>query len=354
MKAAIFHGSGQPISIESVDTPEPGPDDVLIKIARCGICGSDISMTGDAPFTFQPGPIGHEYAGEIIEVGRNVSAVKRGQRVACLPGTPCGKCDGCRRTGNGVFCTNPQRAQNGTTGFGGFGEYIAIPAGGAIALPDALSVADGALIEPMACGLHALRMAAMEKYALVLVLGAGSMALSSIYWARCLGAGRIVVASRSSRRADVAFAMGADAFHSFADDDPAALLPLLGRAPDIVVECTGKQGMLGEAIGYIRPGGTVISLGMCQHGEPLIPALCAFKEARLLFPVAYTVNEFIETARAFDRDGVHPDIMVSDVIALDELPAALEDLRSGRRQGLKIHVDPHAQLQTSQSKIRDA
>lgn len=344
MKAAIFHGPGKPISIDTVAMPQPGPDDVLIKIARCGICGSDISMTGDNPFTFQPGPIGHEYAGEIIEVSRNVSAIKRGQRVACLPGTPCGQCDGCRRTGNGVFCTNPRRAQNGTTGFGGFGEYIAIPAGGAVVLPDSLSVADGALIEPMACGLHALRMAAMAKDALVLVLGAGSMALSTIFWARRLGAGRIVVASRSRRRADVALAMGADVFHSFADDDPAVLLPLLGRAPDIVVECTGKQGMLGDAIGHIRPGGTVISLGMCQHSEPVVPALCAFKEARLLFPVAYTVAEFIETARAFDVSGIHPDIMVSDVIGLDELPAAIEDLRSGRRQGLKIHVDPELRV----------
>ena len=99
MRVAIFHGAGQPITIEQAEMPRPGPDDVLIKVHRCGICGSDISMTGPAPFTYQPGLIGHEYAGEVVEVGRNVAHLAVGQKVAALPGTPCGQCDGCRRTG---------------------------------------------------------------------------------------------------------------------------------------------------------------------------------------------------------------------------------------------------------------
>ena len=233
-------------------------------------------MTGEAPFTFAPGLIGHEYAGEVVEVGRNVTGLAVGSRVAALPGTPCGQCKGCRRTGSAVFCSNPRRAANGTTGFGGFGEYVTIPAGGAIALPDALSFADGALVEPMACGLHALRMAGMAKGAVVLVLGAGSMALSMIYWARALGAGRIVVASRSAHRREVAMAMGADGFHSFAQDDPDELSALLGAMPDIVAECVGKAGMLAKAIEHVAPQGTVISLGMCQHNEPIMAALEGF------------------------------------------------------------------------------
>lgn len=229
MRVAIFHGPGKPISIERVDPPKLGPCDVMVKVYRCGICGSDVSMTGNAPFTFAPGALGHEYAGEVVEIGRNVTNLRVGQRVACLPNTPCGTCDGCR-SGNPLFCTTKRTNADGRR-YGGFGEYVAIPAGGAKLLPDWLSYADGALVEPMACGLHALRMAALERGARILVLGAGSMAMSVVYWARRLGAGRIVVASRSAHRQEVACTMGADAFHSFADDPPEALPRRLAERP---------------------------------------------------------------------------------------------------------------------------
>lgn len=337
MKVAIFHGPERPVTIEDAPLPRAGPDDVVVKVRRCGICGSDVSMTGNAPFTFEPGPIGHEYAGEIVEVGRNVTSLRVGQRVACLPSTPCGRCEGCRE-GNPIFCHAPRRNAEGR--YGGFGEYVALPASGAKPLPDWLSFADGALVEPMACGLHALRMARMEKGARLFVLGAGSMAMSVVYWARRLGAGRIVVASRSGHRREAIQAMGADAFHSFAEDDPDALPAIMGGLPDIVAECVGKPGMLGTAATHVRPQGTIISMGMCQHSEPMMSAAFSFKEARLFFPLGYTEGEFVETARAFDADRVHPDLMVSDVIPLDALPEMLEALRSGRKQALKIHVNP--------------
>jgi threonine dehydrogenase-like Zn-dependent dehydrogenase len=297
-------------------------------------------MTGDAPFTFPVGPIGHEFAGEIVEVGRNVASTMLGQNVACLLVTPCGKCEGCR-TGNPIFCHAPNRGPGNS---GGFGEYAAVPADGAIALPGSLSLADGALVEPMACGLHALRMARMEGGERILVLGAGSMALSLIYWARRLGAGKIVVVSRSAHRSDLARLMGADDFFCTAEAEPALLNEALGGAADIVAECAGKTGMLGEALAHVRPQGTIISMGMCMHNEPLLAAACTFKEARLLFPLGYSYDEFVETARAFESDSIHAHRMVSDVIALEELPATLDQLRAGSGQRLKIQVDPQKGL----------
>ena len=336
MRAAWFHGPGKPVTIEAVALPEPGPDDVLVKVHRCGICGSDVSMTGDAPITFPPGPIGHEFAGEVVEVGRNVPSAMLGQSVACLIGTPCGKCEGCR-TGNPIFCHAPKRALHDSAGFG---EFAAVPADGAIVLPGSLSLADGALVEPIACGLHALRMARMAGGERVLVLGGGTMALSVIYWARRLGAGKIVVLSRSAHRSDIARLMGADDFLTTAQAEPAQLLEALGGPADIVAECVGASGMLGEAIAQVRPQGTVISMGMCMHNEPLLPAACTFKEARLLFPLGYSYDEFVETARAFDSGAIHGDRLVSDVIALEELPAMLDQLRAGSGQRLKVQVDP--------------
>jgi threonine dehydrogenase-like Zn-dependent dehydrogenase len=330
MRAAIFAGPGRPIRIEQVEDPRPSANELLLKISRCGICGSDLSMTADSPITFRPGRFGHEYAGEILEVGRNVSGFRVGDRLAVMPAMPCGACDGCRE-GNATFCLAAR------TFGGGFAEYAVISPDAAVPLPQTLSLSDGALIEPMACGLHALRLARLRGAERIVVLGAGSMALSVVFWARHLGAGSIVVLSRSSHRADVALSLGADAVLEL-DADPKELTSALGGPPDVVAECVGKPGLLEKAIALVRPQGTVLGMGMCTHSEPLMTMRCVLKELRLLFPLAYSVDEFIETARVFETSGIHPDVMVSDVIGLEQLPDMMEALRAGKKS-LKVHVD---------------
>lgn len=333
MRVAIFNGPERPITIEQVPVPQPGADDVLLKVGRCGICGSDIAMTGGGPFGFPAGfTLGHEYAGEVVECGRNITDVKVGDRVACIPSIGCGQCGACA-AGLYLSCTASRPL------FGGFGDYVAAPRKNAVVLPRSLSESDGALVEPMACGLHALTMARIAKGDSLLVLGAGSMANAMVYWARRLGAGRIVVASRSAHRRDIAMAMGADAMHSFDEDAPDALAAIFGGMPDIVAECVGKPDMLNLAIDHVRPGGTVLCMGMCMLPEALVAARCTFKEVSLLFPLGYSVAEFERTARAFDAGDIRPDLMVSDVIALEELPAAMERIRAGAKCH-KVHVDP--------------
>ncbi len=333
MRIAIFHGPGHPLQIEQVRDPEPRADELLLELARCGICGSDISMTNPGPFCYASGrPLGHEYAGTVVDAGHEVSGFSTGDRVACIPSAWCGHCDGCRR-GHPLLCRNVRPLSHG------FADYIAIPAVSAVKLPASLSLADGALIEPMACGLHALRMAGMRPGERVLILGAGSMALSLVYWAKALGAACVAVLSRSSHRAETALTMGADIVDAFADDGLARCRAALGADPDIVAECVGQPGMLANAIDWVRSQGTVISMGMCMRPEALLPAHCAFKDMRLLFPLGYSVAEFAETARVFDRGHVRPEAMVSDVVSLDALPAMLEALRSGHRS-LKVQVDP--------------
>lgn len=332
MRAAIFNGAGKPITVEQLPDPETGRGELLVKVCRCGICGSDVSMSGEAPFTLPLGRIGHEYAGEVVEIGRDVGGFRPGNRVAVQPILPCGDCRGCR-SGNAMFCATPIHLR------GGFGEYMAIPATRAVLLPQSLSLADGALIEPMACGIHAWRLARLEPGETMLVTGAGSVALSMIYWARRLGAGKVVVMSRSSHRNDVVMALGANAVIPF-DADEARIAEALGGLPDIVAECVGKPGMVDMAMRLVRPQGTVLSMGMCMYPEPVTPALGTFKEVRLFFPMAYTADEFVETARAFDSGDIDPALMVSDVIGLDEFPAAMDALRAGTRRSLKVQVDP--------------
>jgi threonine dehydrogenase-like Zn-dependent dehydrogenase len=175
-----------------------------------------------------------------------------------------------------------------------------------------------------------------------MVLGAGSMASALIYWARVLGAAKIVVASRSAHRRDVALAMGADAVHSFDEDAPDALISAFGGLPDIVAECVGKPRMLNKAIDHVRPEGTVISMGMCMQPEPLLAVRCAFKEVRIFFPLGYSLNEFVETAKAFDSGHVRPDLMVSEVIALEDLPAAMDRMRAGEELESSCRPQPGA------------
>jgi len=334
MKVAIFNGAGKPVSIEELPEEPLGPGDVRLSIGRCGICGSDISMTSGSAFDYASGrPIGHEFAGEVIEVGREVSDMGVGDRLAVIPSGPCGKCEMCR-AGRALFCTQ------GHTLFGGFGERKVIPATAGFRFPDSVSMAEGALVEPMACGRRALRMAGFEKGQRILVIGAGNMALSVIYWGRLMGAGRIVVLSRSDKRDEIVRAIGADATVRLDGEDPGAIEAALGGAPDIIAECVGKTGMLQLALDKAPIGGAVVSLGMCTVPDPVIPALNSFKEISLYFPIGYSIEDFTETIRAFDSGSFRPEQMVSDTIALDQLPAMMDEMR-GPHSHLKVMVDPH-------------
>lgn len=337
MRVAVHIGGDCPVEIHEVPDPRPQAGEVVIEVGRCGICGSDIAMTSGSPFDYGHGRhLGHEYAGTVIELGEDVAGLAIGDRVAGLPQAGCGQCGSCRR-GRPIFCAAVRPL------FGGFGDYVALPASAAIRLPQSLSLADGALIEPIACGLRALRLGGMQASDRVLVLGAGSMAMAIVYWARRLGAGSITVASRSAHRREAALAMGADRFHSFEEDDPRALEKALAGGADVVAECIGKPGALDQALAHVRIGGTVVVMGMCMQPETLVPIRCTFREVRLVFPLAYSIEEFEATARAFDGDGVRPETIVSDVIALDRLPAVLEELRGGARM-LKVQVDPRREV----------
>jgi (R,R)-butanediol dehydrogenase/meso-butanediol dehydrogenase/diacetyl reductase len=332
MRVAVFNGAGKPITIEDIaDDPLPAGS-VRIEVKRCGICGSDISLTSGSPFDYAVGSrMGHETAGTVIELGRGVTSLKLGDNVAVLPRGFCGRCPSCR-AGRPLFCeTGPQQ-------FGGFGERMVITEQSGFRFPASVSMAEGALVEPIACGRRALRMARLEKGAGVLVIGAGSIGLAAVYWARVMGAGRIVVVTRTKARHGIALAMGADEAVSLADD-PEALDRALPMPPDVVVEGTGKPGALGEALSRLRTGGTIVSLGMCTQHDPVIPALSAFRDATMIFPIGYSPEDFAETVRHFDAGPIRPGVAVTETIALSGLPALVEEMR-GPNSHLKVQIAP--------------
>ena len=222
---------------------------------------------------------------------------------------------------------------------GGFGEYTRVDERSAIRLPASLSLADGALVEPLAVGHHGVDVATLRPGARVLVLGAGPMGLATVFWARRRGAGAIAASARSARRAAMAENMGATAFVAQGDDFPARAAAALGGAPDVVFECAGAAGLLALAMECAGPRGGVVVVGMCSTSELVVPVVGIAKELTLRFVVAYGARDFEAAVDTLDRGALEPRIMVTGTVSLDEFPIAFEALRSPTDQ-CKVQVDP--------------
>lgn len=333
MKAAVFKGAGIPLVVETLPDPEPGEGQAVIRVQRCGICGTDLHMTSGHGNDFPVNSvIGHEYCGEVVAIGKGVDTLKVGQFVTAMPVGGCGHCAPCL-AGYPMACAQMQGL------VGGFGEYMRIAAQSSVILPETLSPADGALVEPLAVGLRGVRLAQMQPGARVAVLGAGGIGLAAIYWARLLGAGRIVALSRSARRADLAMQMGATGFETLGEGEVERMTAMLGGMPDIVLECTGAVGMTQKSIELVAPGGTVVSLGFCTSPDPILPSLATWKQVTMKFSFAYDLREFQHCADALAAGHVEPRLMISRTIGLDALPDLFEGLRAGANE-TKIHVDP--------------
>ena len=338
MRAAVFKEVGQPLAIETVPDPTPGPGQVVLKVGRCGICGTDLHSTDGHGATSPSGSIlGHEYAGEVVALGAGVERLKLGDRVSAIPALGCGKCVGCL-TGNPTWCPELQIS------YGGYAEYSICGQLECVKLPSTLSLADGALVEPLAVAIHGVRRLGITPNSRILVLGAGPIGLAAIFWARRLGASRIEVVEGSPKRAEIALQMGADSCkppsrEGLTIDDMALGGPIPPGAPDIVIESAGVPGVLGQAIKYVRPRGKILVLGFCTTSDTIVPAVANSKEVSLDFSVAWSHDDFEASANALDAGALEPRTMITDVVTLDGLPPAFEALRNAPMQ-CKVMVDP--------------
>lgn len=329
MRAAIYRGQDRPLAIETLPDPLPGPGEVVIRVGRCGICGTDLAMTAPGPIQYEIGSaLGHEFAGEVVAVGKGVETLRSGDLLTAMPLAGCGHCGECRQ-GDPFFCAAMRPAM------GGFGEYTIVRQETAIRLPEGLSLTDGAIVEPLAVGLHGARLAGVAPGSAVLVLGAGPIGLSAAFWAWRLGAGSVTIIARSDRHEAIARNMGATDFLSF---EAVAGRPV---AADIVIECIGVPGMIERAVGLVRPRGTVLILGLCLHRDSWAPGAAAFKQVRLQTSIGYSFADFTAALDALGAGAVAPRAMVSETIPLDALPMRFEGLRTDR-DICKMLVDPWA------------
>ncbi len=332
MRAASFKAFGAPLELVCVADPEPGEGEVVLKVGRCGICGTDLHMT-EAGGYGQPGSIlGHEYSGEVVALGKGVTGLKIGEHVAGMPLKGCGACAPCLM-GEPAWCVHGI-----TFLFGGYAQYVRAAERECLLLPAGLSEADGALVEPMAVALHGVRSVASVSGTKVTVIGAGPIGLSVVYWARRFGARHIEVVETNPARAEMAMHMGADSSRSPAEK---GVKPKAGERPDFVFECVGKPGLLAAAMATVRPRGTIVSLGFCMAPEPFTCWAAGARELTIKFPALYTLEEYQIALESLAKGHVEPRAMITEVVSLDRLPAVFESLRKPSQQ-CKVMIDPWA------------
>ena len=335
MRAAVFKELGKPLDIEAVADPRPGPHDLILKVSNCGICGSDLHMT--EPTSIMPlalgSVMGHELAGEVVAVGKTAASKwKTGDRLVGFPFICCGDASPCTNFAQGRgMCAKGTSIGLGQS-HGAYAEYVRIGAGSGYRLPDSVSFREGAMVEPLAVGLHAVDMAKLERGATVLVIGAGPVGLAVMLWAKFLGARHVIVSEMAETRREMAARFGATDAIDPAQPLTPQVMKIAGKAPDIIFECVGAPGLLMSAMGEAPRGGRIVVAGVCQQPDTIMPLIGIMKELEIQFVLGYRPADFDYVIAMIAADRVDVAAMVTDIVDLDGLPAAFEALRKPSHQ----------------------
>jgi (R,R)-butanediol dehydrogenase/meso-butanediol dehydrogenase/diacetyl reductase len=334
MRAAVFKEMSKPLVIETVPDPVCGPHDLILKVRNCGICGSDLHMTEPtSAMPLAPGNVmGHEFAGEIVDVGKSVTHLwKTGQRVAGFPVICCGDHTPCINYGLRGTCMKMLSVGLGQSP-GGYAEFVRIGSGSGYLLPENVSYREGAMVEPLAVGLHAVDMARMPRGATVLVIGAGPVGLATMLWANFLGARHVIVSEPAEVRQKMAARFGAtDTIDSSQPLTP-QVEKIAGKPPDVIFECVGVPGLIGQSMMEAPRGCRIVVAGVCQQPDTILPLIGIVKELELQFVLGYRPADFDYVIAMIASDRVDVGHMLTDVVDLDGLPAAFEALRKPSHQ----------------------
>jgi 2-desacetyl-2-hydroxyethyl bacteriochlorophyllide A dehydrogenase len=336
MKAAVFKEVGKPLSVEKVDDPVPEASELVMKVNFCGICGTDLHATREGLTTACCDQIlGHEYVGEVVEVGKEADGDwKVGDRICAMPFIACGHCLPCA---GGHFFECQDKKVSGVDDQGGFAEYVTTGSRETILLPDALELQDAALVEPLAVGIHAVRMADVKAGSRVLIMGAGPIGLTVALWCRFFGARDVVVSEVADTRADLAKKMGATAvvqpnLEKGAEDLLQQFADVTGGPPDVIFECVGAPGLLQQCIEMAPHHGKIIPVGVCEQPDAIMPFFGLVKELQIQFAIAYTRDDFDTCVAMLAERSIDISPLVTDIVSLDELPDAFEALKTPTSQ----------------------
>ncbi|GAA1466549.1 zinc-dependent alcohol dehydrogenase [Microbacterium thalassium] len=326
--------------VDAADVSEVLPDHVVVEIAYTGICGSDVHAY-EIGFPYHPTLSGHEWSGTVIGVGADVTGLEVGQRVARTSQPPCGRCVMCQ-AGHHARCENYTISSLPTAPpHGGYTPKLAVPARSVIALPDSVSLEQGALVEPLTVALHAVRRRQPRLGDTVVVIGAGLIGLATMQFAKLAGATEVVMVARGEDRRDLAARLGATTVLDPADPQLASEIQALtgGRGVDIAYECAGNAQAIQSATTLLRPGGTLMLVGTPFAPVELIPAMWMAKELDVQTTLAHNRWEFDITVDLLAKGLLRTDGMTDSVRGLSELADVFDEL-SGGAKAIKTLIDP--------------
>lgn len=334
MRAAYITAKEQ-VEIRDADAPSPGPGEVVLRVRACGICGTDLHFYhGDLPAMAGLSP-GHEFAGEIAAAGEGVTGFVEGDRVACEPIIRCRECTYCL-TGQYQLC--PKRVLIGAFHQGALAEYVVVPAYTLYRLPDGLDFDLGAFVEPTAVSVHGVHLANVSPGDKVLVLGSGTIGLTSILAARAAGAGEIIATYRHEHQGKAALTAGADRIVS-PDDVPG----LQSESIDAVIETAGgKAPTLEHALHIVRLGGWIAVLGLFTQQVPLNALSLMRKEARIVGGITYCRpghhSDFDVAIRILKSDPERARSLITHTFSLEEAAKAFETAADKKSGSIKVQV----------------
>lgn len=354
MKAAVYHAP-KDIRIEEVPEDDVGSSDVRIDVAWCGICGSDLHeyLAGPILVPDEPHPqtgktrpltIGHEFSGVVSEVGSDVERLSVGDRVTVEPNIPCGDCLYCEE---GKYNLCEKAAAIGLqTDTGGFAENAVVPAKQVYELPDSVTLKEGALVEPLAVGVHAVRRSGIGPGDNVGVFGAGPIGLMVVRWALKTGAKQVFVSEPQSVRRRKATELGADRVIDPSEADPVEIIrDGTPGGVDVAFEYAGVDPSFNAAVRSTRKSGVVVvgSISEDETTTNLNEIVTAERSVRgsqtYGYPPLLTRTEFGTVVDAIAAADINVDAFVTGTIDLDDIvEAGFETLASGTSEHVKILV----------------
>jgi 2-desacetyl-2-hydroxyethyl bacteriochlorophyllide A dehydrogenase len=329
MKAAVITAPGN-VDVTSVDDPAPGPGQVVVEVAACGLCGTDLHILQGEFAPSLPIIPGHEFAGVVAATGSGVTGLREGERVAVDPSLYCHECHYCR-IGRNNLCLH--WGGIGVTVPGGAAEYVAVPAANCVRLPEHITCEDAPLIEPLSCAVRGYDVLTSQLGAHVLIYGAGTMGLMMLELAKRTGAASVDVVELSTERLTTARKFGCTSAVTSADelDQPFGW--------ELVVDATGNARAIQDGLGRVGPGGTFLQFGVADYATRVTidPYRIYNKEITVTGSMA-VLHSYERAAELLAAGVLNPSAFITDRLPLTDYAQAIERFRSGA--GLKTQVRP--------------
>ena len=337
MRAVAFEGTDKKLGLVDIPIPEAGPGQLLLKVAACGICGSDLHAY-QAAFS-PPGTVfGHEFAGEIAAVGEQVEGDWQvGDRAIAMGAMTCGQCTACE-AGNLLGCISPVMIGFNTNG--AYAEYVIVQAATTIKIGAGTEYPSAALVEPLTVGLAAFRDCNLPMAGNILIIGAGIIGITVIKWAKFFGAEHVGISDLEPARLKRAGNAGATVTINASEcDDPVeAFREATGTDPQVIVECVGAP-MLQNLVDIAPQKAHIVAVGCNLTPEPITSLAAAQKQLRMTFSFGYTLEDFQFVVRMIEAGRIETGDLITRTVSLEEVPDAFAGLMQPNEH-CKIMIQP--------------